>query len=397
MSATATSPATVLTEPDERVATATQKAPGKPPRVSAIDGLRTVAIAAVIFLHLSWNAWLGGGQAGVTIFFVISGYLITSGLLKEHVKTGRISLKAFYTRRFWRLGPALLMVVLLGLLGAVFLSWAPDFPVVAHPDHYLQTALLTLTQTLNFAAIGGHTVSYELMPTWSLAVEEQFYLLWAATLFVTLLLGSRRLAAGIAISGAVLSFGWSWFLVFDGATRDRVAYAPDTQFGGLMLGAVLAFALSNDRFRTMVSGFWTRQVVGWLSAIVIAMFILNRPIDFPLYTWGQIVLALATAACITLLVTTDPARPGLGNRALSVKALVWIGERSYFIYLVHVMVMQWLGGPGGFWRGVAVIAVSIGLAALSYRYVEQPLIQRARARSAAKNQSTAMEPALLTS
>lgn len=384
------SPPAAATSPAEAAST---EPPAHGARIRGLDGLRTLALATVVCLHLNWNEWLGGGCAAVTIFFVLSGYLITSGLLKEHVKTSRINIRAFYSRRFWRLGPALIMVVTLGAVASLTLSGRPEFPRIAHPDHYLVTGLLSLTQSLNFAAINGHIVSYELMPTWSLGVEEQFYIFWVMTLFVTLLIGSRRIAAWIAVTGAVLSFGWSWFLVFDDATHDRVAYAPDTQFGGLLVGACLAFALMNPRIRQLISGFWTRQILGWASALIVGMFLLNRPFNLPLYTWGQIVVSCAAAVCVALLVTADPMRRGVGDRALSTSILVWIGERSYGIYLIHVMVMQWLGGPDGLVRGLCVIGISVTLAALSYRYVEKPLMVRAAKRRRLRDQPVTEQPA----
>lgn len=365
-------------------------------RLRSLDGLRALAIAAVVCLHLNWGSFLGGGQAGVTVFFVVSGYLITAGLIREKQRTGSVSLSGFYERRFYRLAPALALVLALGLVASLILT-SLSVGLAAKPLDYLHTSALVLSQSLNIAVAGGHTVSYELMPTWSLAVEEQFYLVWAAVLVFALRRGALRVASAIAASALIASFAWSWWLADAGATKARVAYAPDTQMGALFVGAAVALLLSYPAASRFIALTRFRIVAGWAAGLGVLACLINHPFDLPLYRWGQVVLALATAVCVALLVTAGPHRESIGQRLLSIKPIVWIGTVSYGIYLFHVMIMQWLGGPGSLERGLLVVGLTALCAGLCYRYLEVPAMawgtRRRKQRLADRARHLATSPA----
>jgi len=212
------------------------------PYLPGLDGLRALAVLAVVLYHAG-QTWLPGGFLGVEVFFVISGYIITSGLLAEWRETGRIAFGAFWLRRARRLLPALFaMIAALLVLSLVYL------PAELH--RLRSDALAAAAYVTNWSLILEHRDYFEtfarpplLQHLWSLAVEEQFYVVWPLVMAALLRLRRPRLAAAVLIAGALTSAALMAALYSDPYDTARVYYATDTRASGLLLGSALAFAV----------------------------------------------------------------------------------------------------------------------------------------------------------
>jgi len=341
-----------------------------------LDGLRALAVAGVVLYHAGVS-WMPGGFLGVDVFFVLSGYLITSLLLAERRRKGRVGFKAFWMRRARRLLPAVLLVVFVCLLATSTI--ARDDLARTRGDAlsslvYLTNWHLIVASHSYFNAFGRPSLLQHL---WSLAVEEQFYLFWPLVLMGSLKLFGRHWTVVLTVLLALTSTALMWGLYNPNQDPSRVYYGTDTRAATLLVGALLAFAWPLGGFRDEVSRRAARTLDGVGCAALLAvlgLFVRVQDYDPWLYHGGFLAVALCTAVLIAVVV--HPAS-SLG-RALGTPLLRWIGVRSYGIYLWHWPVMM-LSRPGIDvpWRGtfviLAQIAVTIGLAALSYRYVEMPV------------------------
>ena len=355
-------------------------------RLPGLDGLRAVAVIAVIAFHFLPDT-VKGGYVGVDVFFVISGFLITGLLVRERATAGRISLGGFWARRARRLIPALVLVVLLCSSAALLIGG--DVLVGLAPQ-----VLGAATFSSNWIAVVlGQSYFDATTPElfrnlWSLAVEEQFYLLWPLALLALLLVRNRLARAGIAALLAVASAAAMAILAAPDATR--VYYGTDTHSFGLALGAALAFLLEG-RFTDAAAPAprWLRVVLPFAGGLAVlgiaAAAALLHETDW-LTTHG----GLAAVAALTALAIAGSTVPGgwLGP-ALDVQPLRWIGERSYGLYLWHWPVLVLLGAalPPGIpeWAvPAAALLVTVAAAALSYRFVETPL-RRSGLRGAASS------------
>lgn len=373
------------------------------PHLPGLDGLRALAVIAVLFYHANIN-WLPGGFLGVSIFFVLSGYLITSLLLAEWQKRGRISLKAFWLRRARRLLPAL-YALLLGVLtyAVVFLpgevARLRDDALAAF--FYVTNWYLVFRHQSYFEAVGRPSLFQHL---WSLAVEEQFYILWPLLFFAGMLLLRRRGMFVFSLALAVASSVLMALMYHPNVDPSRLYYGTDTRAAELLFGAALAFVWSPDRTmasagagslvaaRRLRSGraplvgqlrsFWDRSsplildVAGLaaLGGLVLFCFKMNEFQPF-LYQGGFAAVSLTTVAAIAVAVNP---RSHLGRYVLGQQPLRWVGLRSYSIYLWHWPVFEvtrpGLDVPIGGLRLFAIrIFVTFVLADLSYRFVENPI------------------------
>ena len=341
-----------------------------------LDGLRALAVAGVVLYHAGVS-WMPGGFLGVDVFFVLSGYLITSLLLAERRREGSVGFKAFWLRRARRLLPAVLLVVFVCLLAASTI--ARDDLARTRGDAlaslvYLTNWHLIAASHSYFNAFGRPSLLQHL---WSLAVEEQFYLFWPLILLGSLKLVGRRGTVLLTVVLALSSTALMWGLYNPNQDPSRVYYGTDTRASTLLVGALLAFAWPLGGFRDEVSRRAARVLdgIGCLAlAGVLAFFVRVQDYAPWLYRGGFLLVALCTAVLIAVVVHPASA---LG-RALGTRPLRWIGVRSYGIYLWHWPVMM-LTRPGIDvpWRGTLVIlaqiALTVALAALSYRYVEMPV------------------------
>jgi peptidoglycan/LPS O-acetylase OafA/YrhL len=352
--------------------------PGARFRVVGLDGIRAVAVVAVILFHLTPGG-LVGGYVGVDVFFVVSGFLITALLLGERAATGRIRLGAFWKRRARRLLPALGLVVI--VCGAAALLVGGDV-LVALGTQVVGAA--TFSSNWLFLAAGSsyfdETVPELFRNLWSLAVEEQFYLVWPLLVLLVLVRIPRgvRLAliGAIAIASAV-----AMALLWDPGDATRVYYGTDTHAFGLAIGAFLAVLTEHWGARTRWSiplrgllGFTGLLALGGLVAIGVTL-----PAESALpYRGGLVAVSLLTAIVIAALLV-----PGsVVGRSLELGPIRWIGKRSYGLYLWHWPVFVLVaaafpgwprsGTPGWVLGGIAA-ALTVIAAAVSYRYVEQPI------------------------
>jgi peptidoglycan/LPS O-acetylase OafA/YrhL len=335
-----------------------------------LDGLRALAVAAV-FLYHSRIDWLPGGFLGVDLFFVLSGYLITSLLLVEWEARNRIDLRRFWLRRARRLLPALVVVVLGSLvLAAIF----------ARQDlaHTRSDVLGSLFYYANWHEIIANRSYFNVMGnpsllqhTWSLAVEEQFYIVWPLLLVPCLVLVGRKRLPMIVIAGIAASAALMWILYNPNGDPSRVYYGTDTRAFLLLMGILVALVWPwIMRMRRAVP---LLELLG-VSALVGTVLLFRQMQDFnpTLYRGGD----LAAAFCFAVLVAAVAhPRTGIGE-ALGIAPLRWVGERSYGIYLWHWPIIVLIAGVNArpsVGIVVAEAALVIAVAALSYRFIEQPI------------------------
>ncbi|HEY8582932.1 MAG TPA: acyltransferase, partial [Capillimicrobium sp.] len=313
------------------------------PYMPGLDGLRAIAVGAVVLYHAG-ATWMPGGFLGVDIFFALSGYLITSLLLVEVARNGRVDLKRFWLGRARRLLPAAVLVIALSLL--VVALFVPSQLAEARGDAiasllYVNNWHQILADRSYFEAFGRPSLFQHL---WSLAVEEQFYLLWPLLLgfFLTRLGRQRTLWAMLAMT--ILSLLLMAILYDPDVDPSRVYYGTDTRVAQLLFGAILAFGWPPGRLtgQTGRGASTVLDAIG-LAALALLLWAMLGWEDYDrfVYQGGLGVVALATVAIIAALV--HPAsRIG---KVFGVAPLRWVGQRSYGIYLFHWPVMA-LSRPG---------------------------------------------------
>jgi peptidoglycan/LPS O-acetylase OafA/YrhL len=359
-----------------------------PAHIGGLDGLRAVAVAAVVAFHLDPDRWTGG-FLGVDVFFVISGFLITQLLLHELERTGRIRIGAFYRRRATRLFPAEL-VLIAAVAGAGLVVWTDERPTLG------PSLLASLGNVSNWWLIYAHQSYFVatgrppmLQHLWSLAIEEQYYLVWPALIIlVTAWARSVRprirpahVVAVVAILLALVSSSLMvWHAIRSGipyrADSARVYFGTDTHATGLLLGSAAgALRLSHDRSRpdrpTVWGSNWDIVALAGL-AILIEEFADVDEFQPALFRGG--LTAFDGLALVVVIAVS--ARGSLVGRALDTRVPRWVGQRSYAIYLWHWPVCV-TTRPGVDVHGpVALIdflriGLIVILADLSYRFVEQ--------------------------
>jgi peptidoglycan/LPS O-acetylase OafA/YrhL/lysophospholipase L1-like esterase len=343
--------------------------------MAGLDGLRAVAVLAVVLFHLNVG-WASGGLLGVGVFFVLSGYLITDLLLAEHDREGRIALGRFWLRRARRLLPALWVMLVLVAIWIAFLDPAQ----LASARGALLAALLYVSNwwyafqhVSYFASFGRPSPLGHL---WSLAVEEQFYLAWPLLLLLAVRFVHRRwLLVGLAVLGAIAS-AWAMAAIFQpGNDPTRVYEGTDTRAFQLLIGASLALVWPSRRLTASISALRRRglDALGAVGiAVIVVMLIDTNEYETFLYRGGMVILSLATAAVVAVL-----AHPStLLGRILGAPPLRWIGVRSYGIYLWHypiIVLTSPVDGVASPLLTLAQVGATVVVAALSWRFVEEPI------------------------
>jgi peptidoglycan/LPS O-acetylase OafA/YrhL len=324
----------------------------------SLDGLRGVAVLAVFAYH---GVVLATGEAaafpalgvvGVGIFFTLSGFLITSLLLDDREQSGRIRFGRFWGRRARRLLPAVVTLVIIELLVSLFV------PGFVHPA----SAAATLLYVQNwFTGVGGGSLD-GLQHTWSLAIEEQFYLVWPFVVAALARFGWRVLA-GVALLGAAASCVWREVL-WGQVDAWRIYAGTDTKADGLLIGCALAVAIRQMRQE--------RSRTAFVLAGLVVLALTTQMTDHDYHVIAPLLTALATAAILF------GASQGQGFRPFEVRWLRWMGQRSYGLYLWHIPVLELVERSGvNMAYGLPMyVCGSLALTVLSWRFIEQPWLRR---------------------
>ncbi len=368
-----------------------------------LDGLRAVAVLAVIAFHLGFG-WAPGGLLGVGIFFTLSGYLITDILLSQLARHGHIRLGRFWLARARRLLPALFLMLV------IVVAWVTIFGP-AQPQQFRDGVVASALYVSNWQLIFGD-VSYfarfaapgPLNHLWSLAIEEQFYIVWPFVLLLGVKVvreaplpsGVRPRLAGATLALALLSVILMAVLYHPSLDPSRVYYGTDTRAFELLFGAALAMVWPSRKLSRRISA-GARNTLDGLGAVgllTIALMIWRTgQYSSFLYRGGFVVLSIATVLVVAAL--AHPASrlgPILGWRPLR-----WVGVRSYGIYLWHFPIIV-LTTPGGIANGTEPLrellqaAAILGAAALSWKYVEEPVRHGALGRLWRRARSGAWRP-----
>ena len=329
-----------------------------------IDGLRAVAVLAVVIFH-AFPAWLPGGFVGVDIFFVISGYLIT-GIIAREIQSNEFSVMRFYARRVLRIFPALLLVLVSCLAFGWFALLKDEYQELG--KHTLAGAafvqnLMLWSESSYFAMPAELKV---LLHLWSLGIEEQFYIFWPLLLLLAFRL---KLQLGtVVVALGCLSFALNLYEVQRDLTADF--YSPLTRMWELLVGAWLAVRAQDPHARTLAPKLAHGVSILGGIAIALSLWLINRDLAFPGY-WA--VLPVFGSACLLATGATS----WLGKVAFSNKLMVWVGLLSYPLYLWHWPLLTFAkileNGTPRFTIRLLLVGLAVVLAWLTYRLVERPL------------------------
>jgi peptidoglycan/LPS O-acetylase OafA/YrhL len=347
-----------------------------------LDGIRAFAVAAVVAYHIGTTSGavvLPGGFLGVDVFFVLSGYLITSLLVVETNQHGRISIRKFYVRRARRLLPALFALLL--IVGAVGALWLPQQAARLRGDLIAALGYYTnwwlIAENSSYFATDGDRPAL-LTHLWSLAVEEQYYLIWPLILVALAAVRARRGVMLVIVLAGVVASAVAAAMMYDPfSDPSRVYYGTDTRAVAPLLGAALALAVRPWKHRRRISRGLRRTldtagIMALLGLAVVAAVLSDS--DDVLYLGGFSAIALLGAVVVGVA-----GHPGTAlGEMLGTQPLRWLGERSYAIYLWHwpvcVLTRPGTDIPVTGWANAALrVAIAIVLADLSYRFIETPI------------------------
>ncbi|MFZ9988318.1 MAG: acyltransferase family protein [Candidatus Nanopelagicales bacterium] len=346
-----------------------------------LDGVRALAVMGVLLYHGDLT-WMQGGFLGVDVFFVLSGFLITTLIVEEFNRSGRIDFKRFYLARARRLLPALLlMLVIVGMLAAfIYRDSAASFRADALASmFYVTNWWYIFSDTSYFEAIGRPPFLAHL---WSLAVEEQFYLLWPAVVWLLLRWRGRGAVFYVALGGAVASTLWMAFLAITNgypqeADPSRAYFGSDSHIMGLLLGAALAMVWRPGRLSTRLTA-GAKAVITTIGvvALLTVIWFFWQVGEYSNFIYRGGFLVLSAVVCVLIAAASHPGAPF--GRMLGAQPMRYIGQRSYGLYLYHwpiyVITRPELDIP---LDGPALLGLRLGLtflvAEISYRYVEIPI------------------------
>ncbi|WP_065963099.1 acyltransferase family protein [Curtobacterium sp. UCD-KPL2560] len=346
-----------------------------------IQGLRAVAVLSVVLFHLHLP-WTPGGFAGVDVFFVVSGFLITGNLLREHRQTGRVELGRFFARRFVRLAPAAAATVLVTLVAARFLLPPLDLPALRIDG----TASLVGAENLRLALAGTDYLTPHaespFQQFWSLGVEEQFYLVWA--LLLAALLAPAHLRRHVALVTALLAAAsFVAMLVGTGASVPWTFFSPLTRAWEFGVGAVIAL-VSSRRAPRHATARRSAVAVGAARALGLCMVVTAVLVFDEETVWPGFATLLPVAGTALVVLpgraTGDPV-----TRLLALRPLRWVGDRSYSIYLWHwpALVLPALAAerPLTSVERLAAVLATVLLAWSGHEFLERRIATWARGRT----------------
>lgn len=369
----------------------------------ALDGMRAIAVLSVMLFHFLGPEVFAGGLIGVDVFFVLSGFLITSLLLDERHREGAVSLRGFYHRRVLRLFPA--MYALLALVAAAAIFIGADYPTV-----WAELGAAALYSYQIFLGLFGFSTPDSprvLFHLWSLSVEEWFYFFWPFLLLVglrtgrrqRLLLGAAATWAGFWVAVRLLgsSFGVDW-MAEDPFAGSDLSYAGEVlyrfsamRFDQLIVGCLLAVVVRRYALTAPLRRRWLDVAAALgLSVLLIELVAAGRSEWFDPFGSAGFNLALAGIPFALLWVHLNPQ---LGpSRWLSLPITVWIGRRAYGLYLWHEVLNILTPNPGGkaatLVRTAVLMVASMGVAELSWRFIESPFLRRKSARYGDRHQES---------
>ena len=360
-------------------ATAGSGDPASTQHVPALDGMRAVAVLLVLLFHLQVPGFRAG-FVGVDIFFVLSGFLITSLMLAEHRRTGRISLPDFWARRARRLLPALLLLLIVVALS----TWATAS--FTERESMRGDLLATSGYVANWRFISTSSyfadtgIDSPLEHTWSLAIEEQFYLLWPLIVVAAIAAFARpRLGvATVAAVAAIISIGLLR-LLWTPESIERAYMGTDARIFEPLIGGLGAAFIAGPRLRAWTDR-WAPLLLGLGGAALISGIGLVGSSSTSYYLGGAVLISIAT---LLVMVPLWNGRGGVVGRAMGWRPFAWVGVVSYGAYLWHWPLIVWLGvrtqSPGidRVFRQVGVIGLTFGIAAVSYYTIERPIRRRA--------------------
>lgn len=347
----------------------------------ALDGLRAVAAFAVVAYHGRYYLGYYPPVDGVTIFFVLSGFLITTLLLKEWDAAGRISLRSFYVRRSLRIFPAYYVFVLC--------SWAIDS--LRHDAWSPSLGLAAVFYWVDYLnAFNGHEAGRSVAHAWSLAIEEQFYLLWPPLFTLLMRRGESALRRALVLA-VVIGSAWRALLTGAGADESYLYNAFDTRFDNLAVGCLLATLVRDDWFAALGRRL-AAAALAPLVTIVLMAAVLRGLGSGQRFAFGMVIYCLPIAV---LLVQLLQLHPYLLWRWLDSAPMRFLGNLSYSIYLYHLRALRvgtWFGAFPTVVQLAIGVSVTIGVAAGSYFLVERPFL-RIKDRLPARRRTPAATPA----
>jgi peptidoglycan/LPS O-acetylase OafA/YrhL len=369
-----------------------RREPGSPDRIVPLDGVRALALLIVIGFHFGLG-WLQGGFFSLDLFFVLSGFLITGLLVSEYRRRGGIVLSAFWLRRARRLLPCLVLVLVAVTLCVRFLALPGTYP------GYRMSGLSALFYFSNWWQIANSSSYFvvtgavsPLTHTWSLAVEEQFYLVWPLVVLAVLWIGRSyarglRILLAVSVVGAVASAVEMALLYRPTVDTTRLYFGTDTHAQSILIGAAIACVMAMIQDRRGETGLAPRvhsaanrrllAVVGVVGLAGVAVLTYTARASWAVvYQGGFAVSALASGAIIVSVVCVAEAPVG---RLLSVRPVVWLGTISYGAYLWHFPVYVFLSSARTGLTGAALMAIQFAttviVAAISFYVIERPVMR----------------------
>ena len=351
--------------------------------IPSLDGFRALSIGVVLLAHSGYGHLVPGGL-GVTIFFFLSGFLITTLMLREAAATGSFAVPAFYGRRLVRLYPP--------LLAAIFVAWLGTLAGLVPGGYTVSGLVAHLFYVANYYVLqGGGSIPDGTFSLWSLAVEEHFYILYPLAFLVLVPLVETRKPALLLVLLCLVALGWRAIWMLAGGDAGHIEFATDTRFDSLLFGCLLAFLMrsfSIDHARRQLS---RRQSIVLASALLLLIASLEIRVPFFRSTLRYTVQGIALMPIFFIAVRC----PNAGVfRLFNGRLVRRIGVLSYSIYLIHHVLLAAvsrspLGGHSAFLNFVLIAVLSYGWAVLIDRFLEQP-VRRLRTR-----RRVALQPTLV--
>ena len=333
----------------------------------AIDGLRGVFALAVLIAHINM-IWLPHVHIVMDIFFTISAFLITVTLIKNIEKNQTIALLTFTKRRLLRLYPALIFCVVSYTLAAYFL--VDNFQLI------IKDAFLTLVYASNFSKLSNYVYPHFFGHTWSLAIEEHFYILWPSFLSLLLLNKSAwKYVAHILFLIMLTSIFWRLYLVSSSAEWSRLYYASDTRIDAFVMGGLLAFMQQKINAAYEKSVLFKTLLIILSLCMLIALYFFDPKVTY-YFIWQQPLVLLL--ACALIFITTRNDKNPI-ERLFNLRFLQWLGIRCYGIYLWHWPMIWILLSTTELSKNTLLIIVvpfTLLMAWFSYKYIEEPILRR---------------------